>query len=263
MNGDTGGDFHKAAGSADDCVHGCGCDANIQSLAKSLVLRDGEAEDATRVICGIRFSGNMQVLALTLGLFGTVTGVQTFGAIVAHSDAMLADCYSMWVDCMTYALNIFAEACEGRWFHKYLKVVIPAISITALLCATWSVLSDALNTLSGAGDGDDDVNSGIVLGFSLWCMCFDFTALAAFRQNQRKSQGKGGVPINMLVACAHVAADFGRSVTTLSESQLIMWFGLDGAITDAWATVIISCIILLGSAFPIWKWLKAVRELFC
>merc|ERR1719512_237260 len=147
----------EAAG--DPCVHGCACDANIQSLAKSLIAKDGKVEGARRTVCGLQCSGNMQVLAITLGLFGTVTSVQTVGAICAHSEAMLADCYAMWVDCMTYLLNILAEACEGRWFHKYLKVVIPLISISTLIWATLSVLQEAIGKLNAPdGADDDDVN---------------------------------------------------------------------------------------------------------
>jgi Co/Zn/Cd efflux system component len=205
----------------------------------------------------------MQVLALTLALFGTVTSAQTIGAIIAHSEAMLADSCAMWVDCMTYMLNIFAEASAGKWFHKHCQVAIPAISMTTLIYATTTVLHEAIRTInSGNGsDDDDDVNPHIVLGFSLWCMCFDFTALSAFVRNQREKKSSGGVPINMLVACAHVAADFCRSVTTLTESMLIMVFKFDGTSTDAWSCVIVSCIILLGTAFPIWEWVKAISKL--
>jgi len=244
------------------CVHGCACDANIQSLAKALVLKDGN--DNTRSICGFCCSGNLQVLVLTFALFGTVTFFQTAGAIIGHSEAMLADSCAMWVDCMTYLLNIIAEACEGRWFHKHLQLTIPAVSLSTLIYATVSVLGDAISTLSGSdsGDDDDDVNPCIVLGFSLWCMFFDFTALFAFFRNQRKSKDKGGLPINMLVACAHVGADFCRSVTTLTESMLIMVFNFDGTSTDAWSCVVVSFIILLGTAFPIWEWLKTVSR-FC
>jgi len=268
MDGDTSCDFHKVLPSEadNDCVHGCGCDANIQSWAKSLILKDGRAEeDITFTVCGARCNGNMQVLSLTLGLFGTVTAFQTVGALVAHSEAMLADSCAMWVDCMTYALNILAEACQGRWFEKYLKTAIPAISLTTLIYATTCVLQDAISELKGeeGDDDDDDVNPYIVLGFSLWCMCFDFTALVAFFRNHRRSTGKSGVSINMLVACSHVAADFCRSVTTIVESMLIMVFKFDGKITDAWACVVVSMVILLGTLFPIWKWLRAVREVFC
>jgi len=243
------------------CVHGCACDANIQNLAKAIVLKDGS--ECTRSICGLCCSGNMQVLVLTLALFGTVTAFQTAGAIIGHSEAMLADSCAMWVDCMTYLLNIVAEACKGRWFHKHLQVAIPAVSLSTLIYATASVLREAISTLSGSDSGDDDVNPYIVLGFSLWCMCFDFIALIAFLRNQRKSKDKGGVPINMLVACAHVGADFCRSVTTLTESMLIMVFSFDGTSTDAWSCVVVSCIILLGTIFPIWEWLKTVSRVYC
>lgn len=244
-------------------VTGCACDANIQSLAKSFLVKDGS--DSSRMICGFSCSGNMQVLALTLTLFGTVTLAQTIGAIMAHSEAMLADSCAMWVDCMTYLLNLIAEASEKFWFHRHFQVTIPAVSLTTLIYATASVLHVAINTLRGSasGDDDDDVNPYIVLAFSMWCMCFDFTALVAFVRNQRKSKDKQvGVPINMLVACAHVAADFCRSVTTLTESMLIMVFNFAGTRTDAWSCVVVSCIILLGTAFPIWEWLKTVSRIY-
>jgi len=260
--GDLGESSVGFCGDRKSCVvaPGCACDANMQSLARALILKDGS--DSTRVICGFSCSGNMQVLILTLALFGTVTSAQTVGAIVAHSEAMLADSCAMWVDCMTYMLNILVEACEGSRFHSGFRIAIPAVSLATLIYATVSVLQTAIGTLSGSDGGDDDdVNPYIVLGFSFWCMTFDFVAISAFVRNHRNSKNKGGLPINMLVACAHIAADFWRSVTTLTESILIMVFNFDGTNTDAWSCVVVSCIILLGTSFPIWEWLKTVSTL--
>eukprot|EP00449_Zooxanthella_nutricula_P042804 CAMPEP_0198592600 /NCGR_PEP_ID=MMETSP1462-20131121/138347_1 /TAXON_ID=1333877 /ORGANISM="Brandtodinium nutriculum, Strain RCC3387" /LENGTH=225 /DNA_ID=CAMNT_0044324181 /DNA_START=44 /DNA_END=721 /DNA_ORIENTATION=- len=195
----------------------------------------------------------MKVLALTVGLSSTITSVQTFGALTSHSEALLADTVAMWVDCLTYVLNFIAEAFRGRWFHKHLKLLIPAVSLTTLIYATCSVLSDAIHKISAPRvGGDDDVNPYIVLGFACWCFVFDGAALCAFATNYRDS-GKA-FQLNMAVASAHVIADLVRSLTEMVDAALILGFGFDDTLTDAWAGVVVSAMILLGVTIPLYKW---------
>jgi len=238
-------------------VNCCACNERLHGFAKS-VLIDQSAPERTRTICCIECTGNMQVLGLTIALFATITSAQTVGAVAAHSKALLADTMAMWVDCLTYLLNLAAEAYAGTPFYRHLQLAIPLVSLSTLIYATTTVLSAALATLnSPRAEGDaDDVNPYIVLAFSCWCTVFDGTSLCAFVQNHRRTGAH--FQLNMAVAAAHVAADLVRSVTEMTEVVLILGFGFDGTLTDAWAGVVVSVTILLGVLFPLSKWCQAV-----
>eukprot|EP00931_Biecheleriopsis_adriatica_P096783 TRINITY_DN7047_c0_g1_i1.p1 TRINITY_DN7047_c0_g1~~TRINITY_DN7047_c0_g1_i1.p1 ORF type:complete len:315 (+),score=46.23 TRINITY_DN7047_c0_g1_i1:39-983(+) len=237
-------------------VPGC-CEQNTLAVAKRLIFGSGGEVDRTRNICCFRCSGNMQVLLLTITLFGSGTAAQTVGAVMAHSKSLLADSFAMWIDLLTYTLNIIAEAFAGCKAHKWLQIIVPMISLSTLTYATIGVMQEAIQTLQAPGDSqDDDVNPYVVLGFSLWCFFSDGASIFAFLRNYLENPG--GAQVNMTSAFAHVAADFARSVTTFIESILISCFHFHGAVTDAWACVIVSLIILLGVMVAAVKWFKAV-----
>uniref|UniRef100_A0A7S2FF17 Cation efflux protein transmembrane domain-containing protein n=1 Tax=Alexandrium andersonii TaxID=327968 RepID=A0A7S2FF17_9DINO len=250
----------KAAG--DHSVALCACKDSLSSFARSVILGDEKQSESTRAICGVECTGNVQVLLLTVALFGTITSAQTVGALTSHSEALLADTMAMWVDCLTYALNIVAEAFRGWWFHKHLQLAIPAVSLSTLVYATSSVLSDAIGTVAAPkADDGDDVNPYIVLGFACWCFVFDGASLCAFARNRRRQTSH--FHLNMAVASAHVAADLLRSLTEMVESVLILGFHLDSTLTDAWAGIVVSATILFGVTYPSWKWCQEVRAHIC
>ena len=91
----------------------------LRTLSSSAADRF-QAPDA-RFCCAIRFTENMKVLALTAALFALITVAQAIAASIAKSDALLADCVSMAVDALTYLLNIFVVAREGKSFHRELQ----------------------------------------------------------------------------------------------------------------------------------------------
>lgn len=235
----------------------CACNETLHEVAKKVIIGQSDPE-RTRTICFMKCTGNMQVLAFTMTLFATVTSVQTVGAVMAHSEALLADTMAMWVDCLTYLLNIVAEAFAGSRFHQPLQLAIPAVSLSTLVYATTSVMFEAMDTITGPKDdsGGDDVNPYIVLAFSCWCMVFDGASLCAFVHNHKRSGAH--FQLNMTCAAAHVTADLVRSVTEMVEVVLILGFGFDATLTDAWSGVIVSITILLGIVFPLSKWCLAV-----
>jgi Co/Zn/Cd efflux system component len=219
-------------------------------------LQDRFHADEPRLCCGVPFTENMRVLALTAALFAFITVAQLIAASVAKSDALLADCVSMAVDAMTYLLNIFVEAREGKAFHRELQCVVPAISLSVLFFFTVSMLLEAKETLAAhAGDGaaDDEVDPTIILGFASLGILFDAIALRAFLQDADKGS------MNMFAAFAHVGADFLRSIVTFAAAILIM-NGHDGMRTDAWACVIVTGLILAGVLFAAYEWSKEMRS---
>jgi len=238
----------------DDCaMRGCACNEGLEELVAAVVLGDKTDEEATRRICGCTCSGNTQVLCLASFLFTTITALQVIGALVAHSDALLTDAIAMAVDTVTYLLSLVAENVPQVW----LKIVVPGLSMVALMYACTSALQESVPHLIGGSD-DADVNPYIVLFFSAWCLLLDLVVIVAFCRNARGQKGMG--TINMLAAFSHVAADLFRSGATCVESLLIMGFHVDGGKADAWATVVISVVIVLGIVYPAFEWCKSVVD---
>jgi Co/Zn/Cd efflux system component len=191
----------------------------------------------------LTMSGNIRVLFLTALLFTSITVAQFVAAKISHSAALMADCISMAADALSYFMNIGVEMREGKRFHRQLQLICPAISVLILVYFTVAEAIEALGTLQEDADGDEPVDPGVVLVFALWGIIFDCFALHAFLSN---ADG-GGTQSNMMSALLHVGADFARSITTLVEALLIIYFKFDGVKTDAWACLLVSGSILLGA----------------
>merc|ERR1711920_709262 len=155
---------------------------------------------------------------------------------------------------------MLVEGLQGTRYHKCAVITIPLLSISTLVYFTLGVVQEALGKLSGGGDDDDDVNPYIVLGFCCWCLTFDTISICAFIRNYRDARANGR-QINMLAAFAHVSADFARSITELVESILIAVFKWDSVITDAYACLFVSAIILIGASFTLFTWCRTVFSL--
>lgn len=189
----------------------------------------------------------MRALAVTAFLFFTISVAQTVGAVVANSEAMMADVISMYVDTLTYFLNMLVEVCDSPRWRLRLELIVPAVSLTALVYFTVQQLRESLSTLrewpQAAGD---DVSPSIVFGFAAWGLLFDALSLWAFMRN-------GDRQVNMKSALMHVGADFLRSGTTLVDSALIAVFPFDSVKMDAWSSIVVSAVILLGAAHTFWE----------
>jgi len=233
---------------------------NTGSIIVSALLQDeGEVEsvdvDRYRRSCGCWWTSNMRVLLVTGVSCLVITLTQTFAAIVANSAALKADCVAGGVDSLAYFLNIFVEALKGKKGHRAAELLVPAASIGFLTVFTTLVLWDSIEILTGLDDADDEeeVNPWIVFGFTMWGLVYDVGCLLLFRRNLQRSGEKIGV--NMLGVLLNLAADFVRGFVTLIESVLIIAFGFDGVITDAWACCFVSGIILLGAVYAIFEWI--------
>jgi len=202
-------------------------------------------------------ASNVKVLAITATLFMVITSAQVFAARAANSAELMADCISMGVDAGTYFLNMLVELCKGTLSHRPLQLTVPVLSISVLVYFIIDAMRESLATLRGAPSDEEDVNPWIVFAFALWGIIFDVISLYAFRRNQKK--GADGKSINMMTALMHVGADLARSVTTLILSLLI-FAGFDSAKADAWASLVVCVIILLGAACMVCEWVMEIRK---
>lgn len=112
--------------------------------------------------------------------------IQAVFAMIANSEAMLADCEAMAVDALTYLFNLCAERIKHRPFTEkelslpkavrdrqraklrlYLELFPPLISVITLITVTIITLREAFGTLFGEGEAEsEDVDIWIMLIFS-------------------------------------------------------------------------------------------------
>jgi len=233
--------------------------SSVSGSSRPAAASDVLTPIAKRCMCGLRWTDNMKVLALTSLLFATITVVQAAAAGYARSEALMADCVSMGVDALTYFLNVIVESREGKRLHAEMKLAVPAVCLAVLIYFSMIVLHEARDTLAGdvGGDDEDAVNPHIIIAFSLLGMVFGGVALRAFMKDAEFEQGS-----NMTVALVQVLADFARCITTLVAAMLMLQFGLDGARTDAQACVVVSVLVFGGVGLAVWEWVKDLREYF-
>ncbi|CAE7733313.1 unnamed protein product [Symbiodinium pilosum] len=62
--------------------------------------------------------------------------------------------------------------------------------------------------------------------------------------------------MNMRSALLHVGADLVRSMVTVAEGCLVIFFHADGRSTDAYASLIVSLTVLVGAAAGMVSWTR-------
>lgn len=145
---------------------------------------------------------NQYVLGFAFWSFLGFLLVQAVFALIANSQAMMADCEAMVVDALTYLFNMLAEFIKNRPFTKhemenmsptlrdykreirrlYLELLPPLVSVATLLAVTVYTIKDAYNSLFGDGgdDEEDDVNAFIMLSFSAANLLLDIVNMSCF-----------------------------------------------------------------------------------
>ena len=93
----------------------------------------------------------MRALWITFGLNTTFTIIQLLGAAAANSLALMGDTGTMFVDSVTYAINLYAEYNKTKLGPRQaarLEIAASVISVVALLGVTCYVIDDALARLT-------------------------------------------------------------------------------------------------------------------
>ena len=230
-----------------------------------------------------RCTNHAKVLTVALVLFLSITCAQFGLALLARSNTLLVDCASMLVDSATYAGNLWAVCRETNDPEDAARgaLVTSGLSILVLAAITAWGLSGAVSDLRRRHP-PDRVNAEIVLILGIFGLVFDAATLLAFRAwggtDEDEEEGielvgtgeehdfedieRTAEDMNMCSAFSHVAADTIRSVTSVSLGLLIMLRpDLNGAKWDAYATLIVTATVLLGSVHLAMDWCRVARGL--
>lgn len=150
-------------------------------------------------------AANLRALWATFLLNTAFTFAQVIGATAANSLALLGDTGTMFVDSVTYAINIFAELNKHRFETHSLEIGASLFSVAALCTVTAFVMRDAIGRLSrsrggeaGSGEGSgevegevegEEVDPIIMLTFTCFNLLVDFGMFASILLRRR---GGGG-----------------------------------------------------------------------
>jgi Co/Zn/Cd efflux system component len=219
---------------------------------------------------------NVRALTTTFVLSTTWTLAQLGGALVSRSSSLLSDALAMLVDDAAYAFNLAAELRPEQ--ERTIKLAAPLVSAAILLVVTALSFSDAVETLQAAdtaGSGEA-VDGRVVLGFGAAMLLVDAMMLGAilFRGGTGSARddaaaGEAGASspwpcfgppaacdprteLNLFSGLSHVAADTLRSLTQVVVGAVILAGGPSETV-DAYGTLVISVIILLGAAFLLYE----------
>lgn len=145
---------------------------------------------------------NEYVLNVAFVSFMLFVMLQTIFALIARSQAMLADSEAMAVDALTYLFNLVAERLKHRPLSKaeralpeverihhrrrmclLLEIIPPLISVTTLVVLTMFVLKEAMETLAAGADednGEKEPNVGLMFFFSGLNLALDVLNVTCF-----------------------------------------------------------------------------------
>ncbi|CAK9073185.1 unnamed protein product [Durusdinium trenchii] len=172
------------------------------------------------------FTPEVKALFISASLYTLITSAQVYAAHVSHSQALLMDCISSFVDAFTFMGNIVVE-CQKRDGKSHVDLATDA----------------------------DDVNGWITLGFALGNILFDMICLRNFYRSHKQTGCARHV--NMFSAFLHVSADLLRACTTLVMSLLVLISpDLNSSCADASSSIFIGFTILGGASVGFYKWLK-------
>lgn len=148
---------------------------------------------------------NEYVLNIAFFSFVGFMLLQAVFAIIANSEAMLADTEAMGVDALTYLFNLWAERVKNRppsedelklplavrehrveMKRLYLELIPPLISVATLIAVTISTLQEAFETIYGTDpDNQEDVSAGLMLFFSGFNLLLDILNVTCFARAQQ------------------------------------------------------------------------------
>lgn len=237
-------------------------------------LADGKhAEDGG----GRLLSGNSKSLLVMFTLFSTITALQYYAAVVAHSVALKADCASMAVDALSYLGNMVAECTSDKRCRAILELIMSATSLMLLAYFTVIFFIEAAMSVGLLRSSDreaeaEEVDASIVLFFAALGILFDILSLTSYKVWHMDAQEPHGgrematsasrsVNINMLSALLHVLSDLARSTTTFIEGLVLVFLPvLNSAAVDGWsALVVCTLIFVFGVLHGVYQWMGECR----
>jgi len=154
------------------------------------------------------------ILLTTLILFFSLSVTQFVVALYANSFMLLCDSCVMFVDSITFKVNLNAEL---GWSEntKRDQVHASGFSLAALLLLT--TITSVLTAFRIYHNfTNNHVNSAAMLGFGIVGLCFDVICFFTFHCLFEKEHGEESQELNMSSAWLHVLSDTLRSVSTIA-----------------------------------------------
>jgi hypothetical protein len=189
-------------------------------------------------------TSNEYVLNVAFFSFLIFMAAQAIFALIAKSQAMLADSMAMSVDAFTYLFNLSAEKLKHRSnrtdvaedvpleerkrrkkiLRLWLEIVPPSISVTALVYVSTQTLMEAIATLKNPSlDGsDDEPDVNLMLLFSALNLALDMMNVSCFSKVQNFSI-TGDMTVNGEEQ-THFLVQVGPESTEISPSKRIREF---------------------------------------
>ena len=183
----------------------------------------------------------------------------------------------MLVDDAAYAFNLAAELRPDQ--ERAIKLAAPLVSAAILLIVTGLSFGDAIATLQQGADATaaagEEVDGPIVLGFGAAMLVVDALMLGAILLRADGSTpvedgvASNSAPpaswwtpqwcwvspraeLNLFSGLSHAAADTLRSLTQVAVGAVILAGG-PSEVVDAYGTLVISGIVMLGAVFLMYE----------
>ena len=194
--------------------------ALMASLDNRRALLDAEAAQPRVICCCCHCCSTRDIRALWLTFFMNTffTICQLSGSLMSHSQALLADTQTMFVDSGTYAINIFAELLKVRGAPRRTAAAVDlfaaSVSVIALAVVAGLDLWSSIQRLI-AGTCDDDIKAPIVFGFTVGNLVIDISMLGSILLRKR-----GGWKGMLMCLCGHSGARrtfLGRAKTYVTD----------------------------------------------
>jgi len=203
-----------------------------------------------------KWSGRATVLAVFLACFLTLAGVQVFVAISGNSFLLLCDACVMFVDSITFMINLLAELGMSENSIRD-QVNASGISLLALL-----VLTTATSVLTMMrihhNFTDNKVDTWSMLGFGVIGLTVDIISFSTFHCLFDNDTAGHSEKLNMTSAWLHVLSDTLRSLCTITVG-LILTIDTDindkGDIyVDSYAALCANALVILTAIPSVMEW---------
>lgn len=264
--------------------------SRVASLISDSMGPEGHADDVKWFLF-IPMTNSVKALMIMCFMFTLISTGQVFAAQAAHSQALMIDVISMYVDAISYLGNIFGECSDVASQRTVLQLIFSMISLVLLLYFNTTNFIEVIGTVQAgsACPPDDDgegVEGSITTAFGGLGLLFDAICLYAYYHYAKldaevefehmkaeaasmvEGQEKAKIEkpgINMLTALLHVSADLFRSTSTFVLGIVLLTGKLcptQQAFADAVVGVAIAVTIYLGSVYALYEYIVAASTWF-
>jgi len=165
------------------------------------------------------WSRRASILLTVLTLFFSLSVTQFVVALYANSFLLLCDSCVMFVDCITFKVNLNAEL---GWSANTARDQINASGFSILALLTLTTITSVLTAFRIRHNFTENyVNTSDMLGFGLVGLLFDFISFFIFHCVYEQESSQESQELNMSSAWLHILSDTLRSVSTIAVAVFL------------------------------------------